>query len=122
MAPFTPVTFRTARGFELQVASLHQVVRAMAMAWPNKDCELYRTAARLAERAEQGWCTPRAAYDAFVAAAREQGRIVAPRKLHDRVLDEMAAIEPGNFNPPSSTTRQRSRRSIANTASRSRHA
>ena len=99
MTPFKTVTFRTARGYELNVSSLHDVVKAMAMAWPNKNCELYRKAARLAVRAEEGWCTPRAAYEAFLAAAHAQGRIVGHRKLRDRVARELASIEPEAFNP-----------------------
>lgn len=98
MTPFNPVMFRTARGYEFSVSSLPDVAKALAMAWPDKECELYRNATRLAERARAGWCTPRAAYDAFVVAAREQGRIVQHRKLRARAARELAAIEPENFN------------------------
>lgn len=100
MTPFNPVLFRTARGYEFNVSSLPDVAKAIAMAWPDKECERYRNAARLAERAREGWCTPRAAYDAFVAAAREQGRIVQSRKLRDRAARELAAIAPENLDRP----------------------
>lgn len=96
MTPFSPVMFRTARGYEFSVSSLPDVVKALAMAWPDKECELYRNAARLADRAREGWCTPRTAYDAFIVAAREQGRIVRHRKPNDRVVREPAPIEPEN--------------------------
>ncbi|MFE0019140.1 DUF982 domain-containing protein [Mesorhizobium sp. NPDC059054] len=90
MTPFDPVMFRTARGYEFSVSSLPDVAKAIAMAWPDKECELYRNAARLAERAREGWCTPRAAYDAFLVAAREQGRIVRHRS--PRAAREPAAV------------------------------
>lgn len=99
MSPFTPLTFRTARGYELNIARLNDVVKAISMAWPDKECELYRNAAHLAEKARQGWCTPRAAFDAFVVAARAQGCIVECRQLRERVARELTAIEPENFNP-----------------------
>ncbi|HEV2505956.1 MAG TPA: DUF982 domain-containing protein [Mesorhizobium sp.] len=100
MTSFQPVLFRTARGYEFHVSSLHDVVKALAMAWPSKDCEFYRSAACLAEQAGQGWCTPRVAFDAFVVAADKQKRIVQRGKLRDRVARELAAMEPDNFNPP----------------------
>lgn len=118
--PFGPVTFRTARGYTMHVSSLHGVVRAMAMAWPDKDCALYRSAACLAERASQGWCTPRAAYEAFVAAARAQGSIVEPAKLRDRVARELAAIEPEVFEPLAAP-RLRSRLTAPKRVSRKSH-
>ena len=99
MTPFQPVLFRTARGYEFHVSSLHDVARVLAMAWSSKDCEFYRSAACLAEQAGQGWCTPRVAFDAFVVAAHKQRRIVQRGKLRDRVARELAAIEPDNFNP-----------------------
>lgn len=99
MSAFTPLTFRTARGYELSIARLNDVVKAISMAWPDKECELYRNAAHLAEKARQGWCTPRVAFDAFVVAARAQGCIVECRQLRERVARELAAIEPENFNP-----------------------
>ncbi len=99
MSLFPPLTFRTARGYELNIARLNDVVKAISMAWPDKECVLYRNAALLADRARQGWCTPRTAYEAFVVAARAQGCIVECRKLRDRVAQELAAIEPENFNP-----------------------
>ena len=40
MTPFSPVMFRTARGYEFSVSSLPDVVKALAMAWPDKECEL----------------------------------------------------------------------------------
>ncbi|WP_054312090.1 DUF982 domain-containing protein [Mesorhizobium sp. 1M-11] len=92
MTPFDPVMFRTARGYEFSVSSLPDVAKAIAMAWPDKECELYRNAARLAERAREGWCTPKAAYDAFLVAAREQGRIVLHRKARERTAGEPAAV------------------------------
>ena len=124
MAPFKPVTFCTARGYEFHVSCLHHVAKALEMAWPDKTCALYRRAACLTERARQGWCTPRVAYDAFLAAARAQGRIVEPRKLHDRVAQELAAIEPENFifHPSIHPGRLRTRRvpgSVAGTLRRS---
>lgn len=99
MSPFQTVTFRTARGYKFHVTCLYDITRALAMAWPDKERESYREAARLAGEAAEGWCTHRAAYDAFVAAASEQGRVVTPRKLCDRVAQELAAVEPENFNP-----------------------
>lgn len=43
MGLFMPVTFRTARGCEFKVATLHDVIRALSMAWPDKARERYRT-------------------------------------------------------------------------------
>lgn len=97
MAPFTPVTFRTACGYEFNVARLGDVIQAMSMTWPDKERELYRKAVRLTELAREGWCAPRAAMAAFVLAAHEQGCIVEGRPLRYLVARELAAIELENF-------------------------
>lgn len=97
MSPFISVTFRTARDYEFPVLCLHDVTRALAMAWPDKNRTSYCRAVALVEQAAQGWCTHKTAYDAFLLAATEQGRIVRHRKLCDRVARELAAIEPENF-------------------------
>lgn len=112
MPTFKPIIFETTSGYRFTVTCLHDVFKVMAMGWPNKTCEKYAEAMRLTDKAREGWCTPRAAYEAFVEAARTQGRIVEPRKLLDRVAIELSAIEPENFNPhpTASHTRFRVRR------------
>jgi hypothetical protein len=68
------------------------------MAWPDKTRESYCRAAQLAAPATQGWCTHAAAYDAFIQAAADQNRIVEPRPMRRLVAQELAAIDPENFN------------------------
>lgn len=103
MPPFKAVIFRTTRDYKIPVTTLHDVERAMAMSWPDKSAESYRSAACLLEQAKLGWCSPRAAFDAFVVAAREQGRIVERRRLRDRVAHELACIEPEAIRPELTT-------------------
>lgn len=119
MSSFKPVIFRTTSGYRFTVTCLHDVIKVMAMGWPNKDCDKYLEAARLTERAKEGWGTPRAAYEAFVAAAREQGRIVGRRKLRGPVAEALASIEPEAFNPsvPELARRQRRRNRVRSSAS-----
>lgn len=93
--PFTPVIFQTGRGYRLAITCLRDVAKAMSMSWPDKEHPSFRRAASLVEHAQAGWCTPHAAFEAFVQAARDQRRIIEPRrKLRDRVERELAAIEP----------------------------
>lgn len=99
MPTFKPVIFETTSGYKFTVTCLHDVFKVMAMGWPNKQCQKYTQALQLTEKAKEGWCTPRAAYDAFVEAAHAQKRVVEPRKLIDRVAEELSALEPENFNP-----------------------
>lgn len=115
MPTFKPVIFETTSGYKFTVTCLHDVFKVMAMGWPNKCCGKYQQALHLTAKAKEGWCTPRAAYEAFVQAARAQERIVEPRKLIDRVEEELSAIEPENFNPQltASPMRFRVRRSAA---------
>lgn len=88
------VKFRTARGYEFDVARLSDVIKAISMAWPDKECAHYRTASRLAELSKEGWCAPRAAFDAFVRAAQKQGCIVQSRPLRERVAKELGMTGP----------------------------
>lgn len=104
MPPFKAVIFRTTRDYKIPVTTLHDVERAMAMSWPDKSADSYRNAACLLEQAKLGWCSPRAAFDAFVVAAREQGRIVERRRLKDRVACELASIEPEAIRPEATTS------------------
>ncbi|WP_379071725.1 DUF982 domain-containing protein [Mesorhizobium sp. UC22_110] len=99
MPTFKPVVFKTTSGYEFTVTCLHDVFKVLAMGWPNKCCERYTEAVQLAEKAKQGWCTPKSAYEAFVDAAHAQKRIVEPRPMLDRVIIELSALDPENFNP-----------------------
>ncbi|MCG7507776.1 DUF982 domain-containing protein [Mesorhizobium sp. IRAMC:0171] len=99
MPPFKAVIFRTTRDYKIPVTTLYDVERAMGMSWPNKSSDSYRSAACILEQAKLGWCSPRAAFDAFVFAAQEQGRIVECRRLKDRVARELASIEPETIRP-----------------------
>lgn len=99
MPPFKAVIFRTTRDYKIPVTTLYDVERAMGMSWPNKSSDSYRSAACILEQAKLGWCSPRAAFDAFVFAAQEQGRIVECRRLKDRVAHELASIEPEAIRP-----------------------
>ncbi|PLP57544.1 hypothetical protein CYK37_20700 [Mesorhizobium loti] len=120
MAPFTPVTFRTARDYEFNVASLCDVLKALSMTWPDKKRELYQKAVKLAESAQDGWCAPRAAMAAFVLAASNQGCIVQGRKMSHIVARELAAIELEDFGALPASDRVGPRRRAA-TASQSAH-
>ena len=71
MPPFKAVIFRTTRDYKIPVTTLYDVERAMGMSWPNKSSDSYRSAACILEQAKLGWCSPRAAFDAFVFAAQE---------------------------------------------------
>lgn len=123
MPTFKPVIFETTSGYKFTVTCLHDVFKVMAMGWPNKCCEKYIEALNLTNKAKEGWCTPRAAYEAFVQAAQAQGCIVEPRKLLERVAEELSAIEPENFNPlpAAGQMRLRIRRSVPAGSSAKRH-
>lgn len=84
MACFTPVRFRTARGSKFMIRNIRDMADAMRRSWPDKDCEAYQQAAELIKRAEEGECTPRAAFSAFMKAAKQQNRIVVPRQAFSR--------------------------------------
>lgn len=104
MPPFKAVIFRTTRDYKLPITTLYDVERAMGMSWPDKSADSYRSAACILEQAKLGWCSPRAAFEAFVLAAREQGRIVECRRLKDRVARELASIEPEAIRPERTTS------------------
>lgn len=84
MACFTPVRFKTARGSKFMIRNIRDMADAMRRSWPDKDCEAYLQAADLIKRAEDGECSPRAAFSAFMKAAKAQNRIVAPRQAFSR--------------------------------------
>nr|WP_054313521.1 DUF982 domain-containing protein [Mesorhizobium sp. 1M-11] len=79
MACFTPVSFRTACGSKFVIRNIADMANAMRRSWPDKDCESYLRAVDLIERAQEGECSPRAAFGAFMQAATEQNRIVRRR-------------------------------------------
>ena len=73
--PFTPVIFQTGRGYRLAITCLRDVAKAMSMSWPDKEHPSFRRAASLVEHAQAGWCTPHAAFEAFVQAVTGEGPI-----------------------------------------------
>lgn len=84
MACFTPVRFKTARGSKFMIRNVRDMADAMRRSWPDKDCEAYQQAVDLIKRAEDGECSPRAAFGAFMKAAKAQDRIIAPRQHFSR--------------------------------------
>jgi len=83
----SPVYFRTSK-IELTISSLSTARAALELGWPNKADPAYREAVRLLNEARDGTCSPRAAFAAFIKAARTQNLIVdRPPSRFDRWLD-----------------------------------
>ncbi|WP_144378403.1 DUF982 domain-containing protein [Mesorhizobium amorphae] len=79
MACFTPVTFKTSCGSKFMIRNIRDMSDAMRRSWPDKDCESYLRAVELIKRSQDGECSPRAAFGAFMEAASKQDRIVRNR-------------------------------------------
>lgn len=92
MSKFKVVVFRTTRDYQIPVTCLNDVERAIGMSWPDKAADSYLKAVGLVEQAKAGWCTPRVAFEAFVAAAREQQRLVERRAMRDLIAHELSFL------------------------------
>jgi hypothetical protein len=72
MTAFLPITI-SLNGTSMVIASIADAAKALQQPWPSMDRPSRLEAIRMIEECLAGHCTHQAAFDAFEAAATEQG-------------------------------------------------